>query len=65
MVTRNNKGEVVGEINTLLTPDGGLIVTNTLYDPTQAGRVVVQHVSSKDRQGNVKNQNVLGGKILP
>ena len=31
MLTRNNKGEVVGEMNMSITQDGTIINTNTLY----------------------------------
>ena len=62
MQTRDNKGEVVGEINTIFTDKGEKIVTNTLYN---RGNPVFQHVSVRDNEGKVRTTNVIGGKILP
>jgi hypothetical protein len=62
MIMRNNKGEVIAEINTAVTQDGTTFITNTLYN---GGRVVSQNISVRDSQGNVKTCDVLGGKILP
>jgi hypothetical protein len=62
MQTRNNKGEVIGEINTSFTDKGEKIVTNTLYN---RGNPVFQHVSVRDNEGRVRTTNVIGGKILP
>ena len=62
MQTRNNQGEVIGEINTSFTDKGEKIVTNTLYN---RGNPVFQHVSVRDNQGKVHTTNVIGGKILP
>jgi hypothetical protein len=62
MIMRNNRGEVVAEINTAVTQDGTTVITNTMY---YGKRVVSQHVSVRDSQGNVKTTDVLGGKILP
>ena len=62
MVTRNNKGEVVNEINVLITQDGTVIRTNTMYGN---GRPLVQNISVRDSQGTVRTTNVIGGKILP
>jgi hypothetical protein len=62
MIMRNNKGEVVGEINTAVSQDGTTVITNTLYN---GGRVVSQNISVRDSQGNVKTTDLLGGKILP
>ena len=62
MLSRNNQGEVVGEINTSFTDKGEKIVTNTLYD---RGNPVFQHISVRDNQGIVRTTNVIGGKILP
>ena len=62
MQTRDNKGEVVGEINTTFTDKGEKIVTNTLYNN---GRPVAQNTSVRDTEGKVHTTNVIGGKILP
>ena len=62
MLIRNNKGEVVSEMNTSITQDGSVINTNTLYND---GRPVTQNLSIRDNQGNVRTTNVIGGKILP
>jgi hypothetical protein len=62
MITRNNKGEVVNEINVSITHKGTVIRTNTMYNN---GRPVVQNISVRDSQGTVRTTNVIGGKILP
>jgi hypothetical protein len=62
MQTRNNQGEVIGEINTSFTDKGEKIVTNTIYN---RGNPVFQHVSVRDNEGKVHSTNVIGGKILP
>jgi len=62
MLIRNNKGEVVGEMNMSITEDGTVINTDTLYND---GRPVTQNISIRDSQGKVRTTNVIGGKILP
>lgn len=62
MIVRNNKGEVVSEMNTSITREGTVINTNTLY---HNGRPVTQNISIRDNQGKVRTTNVIGGKILP
>ena len=62
MIMRNNRNEVIGELNTSFTKDGSTIITNTLY---YGKCVVTQQVSLRDSQGKVKNMEVFGGKILP
>jgi hypothetical protein len=62
MQTRDNKGEVVGEINTTFTDKGEKIVTNTMY---HNGRPVAQNISIRDNDGKVRTTNVIGGKLLP
>jgi hypothetical protein len=62
MLIRNNKGEVVGEMNMSITRDGTVINTNTLYND---GRPITQNISVRDNQGKVRTTNVIGGKILP
>lgn len=62
MIIRNNRGEVIAELNTAVTQDSTTVITNTLYN---GERVVRQQVSVRDNQGNVKNTEVFGGKLLP
>jgi hypothetical protein len=62
MIIRNNRGEVIAELNTAVTQDGATVITNILYN---GDRVVRQQVSVRDSQGNVKDTGVWGGKILP
>jgi hypothetical protein len=62
MQSRNNQGEVVGEINTTFTDKGEKIVTNTLYN---RGNPVFQHIAIRDNEGKVRTTNIIGGKILP
>ena len=62
MQIRNNRGEVIGEINSSFTDKGDRIVTNTMYD---RGNPVIQNISVRDNQGSVRTTNVFGGKILP
>ena len=62
MQIRNNQGDVVGEINSSLTENGDRVITNTLYD---RGNPVIQNISVRDNQGNVRTTNIIGSKILP
>ena len=62
MLIRNNKGEVIGEMNMSITQDGDVINTNTLYNN---GSPITQNISIRDNQGKVRTTNVIGGKILP
>jgi hypothetical protein len=62
MLSRNNQGEVIGEINTSFTDKGEKIVTNTLYN---RGNPVFQHIAIRDNEGKVRTTNIIGGKILP
>lgn len=62
MLIRNNKGEVIGEMNMSITQDGNVVNTNTLYND---GRPVTQTISIRDNHGKVRTTNVIGGKILP
>ena len=61
MIIRNNRGEVIGEMDTTITREGTVIRTNTIYDN---GRPVAQNISIRDSQGNVRSEDVFG-KILP
>ncbi len=62
MQIRNNRGELIGEINTSFTDKGERIITNTIYD---RGNPVIQNISVRDNEGKVRTTNVIGGKILP
>jgi hypothetical protein len=62
MLILNNKGEVIGEMNTIFTQEGSVVRTNTTHS---SGCPVVQNVTVRDTQGNVRTTNVIGGKILP
>ena len=61
MLIRKNKREIIGEMNTTITREGTVIMTNTIYND---GRPVVQNISIRDSQGNVRSEDVFG-KILP
>ena len=61
MLIRDNKGEVIGEMNTSITKEGTVIRTNTIYN---GGRPVAQNISIRDSQGSVRSEDVFG-KILP
>jgi hypothetical protein len=62
MQSRDNQGEVVGEINNSFTDNGDRVVTNTMY---YRGNPVFQHIAIRDNEGKVRTTNVIGGKILP
>ena len=62
MLNRNNKGEIVSEMNTTITQEGTVIRTNTMYNN---GRPVAQNISVRDNEGKVRTTNVIGGKLLP
>jgi hypothetical protein len=62
MLVRDHNGNVTGELNTSVTSEGKTIVTNTLY---YGERVVSQHISIRDNQGNVTTTDIIGEKILP
>ena len=62
MLIRNNAGEVIGEMTTIFAQDGSVIRTNTTHS---SGCPIVQNVTVRDTQGNVRTTNVVDGKILP
>ena len=62
MQIRNNWGELIGEINSGVTDKGERIITNTIY---HNGNPVMQNISVRDNQGNVRTTTVIGSKILP
>jgi len=62
MLICNNDGEIIGEMNTIFTQEGSVVRTNTTHS---SGCSVIQNVTVRDHQGNVRTTNVIGGKILP
>ena len=62
MVSYDNAGKKISEINVIIGPEGGTITTSTVYSND---RVVMQHITSRDNQGNVKTQDIFGGKLIP
>ena len=62
MQIRNNRGELIGEINTIICPGEGVITTNAVYS---GDRVITQNITTRDNTGNVKTESVYGGKVLP
>ena len=62
MLIHNNDGEIIGEMNTIFTQDGSVIRTNTTHSD---GCPVIQNITVRDNQGNVRTTNVIGGKIFP
>jgi len=62
MVSYDNSGRKIGEINVIIQPGGGVITTNTVHS---GDRVITQNISTRDNAGNVKTETVYGGKILP
>jgi purine nucleoside permease len=62
MQMRNNKGEVVAEQNVGITKEGSVVSTQTMYSN---GQPIVQNISVRDNQGNVRTESIFGGKLLP
>jgi hypothetical protein len=62
MLIRNNAGEVIGEMNTIFTQEGSVVRTNTTHS---SGCPIVQNITVRDTQGDVRTTNVIGGKLLP
>ena len=62
MQMRNNKGEVVAEQNVGITKEGNVVSTQTMYSN---GQPIVQNISVRDNQGNVRTESIIGGKLLP
>ena len=61
MLIHNNDGEIIGEM-TIFAQDGSVIRTNTTHS---SGCPIVQNITVRDTQGNVRTTNVIGGKLLP
>lgn len=62
MQIRNNRGELIGEINTIVRPSGSIITTNSVYS---GERTITQTISTRDDAGKVETETIYGGKILP
>jgi hypothetical protein len=62
MLIHNNDGEIIGEMTTIFAQDGSVIRTNTTHS---SGCPIVQNITVRDTQGNVRTTNVIGGKLLP
>lgn len=58
MVSYDNSGKKIGEINVIIRPAGGTITTNTVYS---GDRVITQNLSTRDNMGNVEIETVYGG----
>jgi len=63
MVSYDNSGKKIGEINVIIRPEGGTITTSTIYSST--GRVISQNITTRDNHGNVSSENIFGGKLIP
>jgi len=62
MQIRDNQGRLIGEINTVVRPGEGVIISNTVYS---GERVITQTISTRDNAGNVKTETLFNGKVLP
>ncbi len=62
MVSCDNSGEKTSEIHMTIWPEGGSITTSTVYSNHRA---VMQHITTRDRQGNVNTREGFGGKLIP
>ena len=62
MITRDNNGKIVGQIEHLRDAQGNTIDTVTSYSNE---RPVVQQITIRDTQGHVESKTILNGKLLP
>jgi len=66
MRTYDNHGNLIGEINTSFVYDNNgrrsTVTTNTVYNN---GKVAWQDIGVRGSQGEVSQQHVIGGKLLP
>jgi shikimate 5-dehydrogenase len=60
--TYDNNGKLIGEINTVIRQDGGLVITNTMWN---GDRVTAQTITARDSQGKVTTETNYGGKLIP
>jgi hypothetical protein len=61
MKTYDNSGKLIGETNTIYTKQG-VVTTSTVY---YNDRVISQHISVRDNQGEVTSEDVISGKLIP
>jgi protein subunit release factor A len=54
-VMKNSKGEIVAEQKVIVTAEGSLITSNTLY---HYGQPVTQQLSVTDTQGRVRTSDI-------
>ena len=62
MITRDNNGKIVGQIEHLRDAQGNTVDTVTSYHNE---RPVVQQITIRDTQGHVETRTILNGKLLP
>ena len=62
MITRDNQGKIVGQIEHLRDAQGNTVDTVTTYS---SERPVVQLITVRDTQGRVESKTILNGKLLP
>jgi hypothetical protein len=63
MKIRNNRGQVIAEINCGVSNKGELITTHTRYDIH--GNPLRQNLSIRRGDGTVETTTIIGRKILP
>ena len=63
MITRDNNGKIVGQIEHLRDAQGNTVDTNTMYDSREQPKV--QQITIRDTQGHVESRTILNGKLLP
>ena len=62
MITRDNHGKVVGQLEHFRDAQGNTWDTNTMYHNE---RPVVQQISIRDNQGHVEMRTIQNGRLLP
>jgi hypothetical protein len=62
MITRDNQGKIVRQIEHLRDAQGNTVDTVTTYSNE---RPVVQLITVRDTQGRVESKTILNGKLLP
>ena len=62
MITRDNNGKIVGQIEHFRDAQGNTVDTVTSYSNE---RPVVQLITVRDTQGHVETRTILNGKLLP
>jgi hypothetical protein len=63
MITRDNNGKIVGQVEHLRDAQGNTVDTNTIYDSREQPKV--QQITIRDTQGHVESRTILNGKLLP